>query len=104
MIGDRPGLIHPLCGNGMAMAIHSAKIFSEIFLNEFSCGEVNRDRMETEYTRRWQETFSRRLKNGRTIQSILLRPITASIGFSVIIKTPFLLNNLIKSTHGSVVI
>jgi hypothetical protein len=26
MIGDTAGLIHPLCGNGMAMAIHSAKI------------------------------------------------------------------------------
>jgi hypothetical protein len=25
MIGDA-GLIHPLCGNGMAMAIHSAKL------------------------------------------------------------------------------
>jgi 2-polyprenyl-6-methoxyphenol hydroxylase-like FAD-dependent oxidoreductase len=25
MIGDTAGLIHPLCGNGMAMAIHSAK-------------------------------------------------------------------------------
>jgi flavin-dependent dehydrogenase len=26
MIGDTAGLIHPLCGNGMAMAIHSAKL------------------------------------------------------------------------------
>jgi 2-polyprenyl-6-methoxyphenol hydroxylase-like FAD-dependent oxidoreductase len=23
MIGDTAGLIHPLCGNGMAMAIHA---------------------------------------------------------------------------------
>ena len=30
MIGDTAGLIHPLCGNGMAMAIHSAKIASEL--------------------------------------------------------------------------
>jgi flavin-dependent dehydrogenase len=104
MIGDSAGLIHPLCGNGMAMAIHSAKIFSEIFLKEFSGGEVNRDRMETEYTRQWRETFSRRLKNGRRIQSILLRPVVASIGFSAVKRMPFLLNNLIRSTHGSVVI
>src|SRR5690606_39922995 len=26
MIGDSAGLIHPLCGNGMSMAMHSAKI------------------------------------------------------------------------------
>jgi flavin-dependent dehydrogenase len=30
MIGDTAGLIHPLCGNGMAMAIHSAKLAAEI--------------------------------------------------------------------------
>jgi 2-polyprenyl-6-methoxyphenol hydroxylase-like FAD-dependent oxidoreductase len=29
MIGDTAGLIHPLCGNGMAMAIHSAKLATE---------------------------------------------------------------------------
>ncbi|MGB3149728.1 MAG: FAD-dependent oxidoreductase, partial [Maribacter sp.] len=37
MCGDTAGLIHPLCGNGMAMAIHSAKLASiqiRKFLNE----------------------------------------------------------------------
>ena len=29
MVGDSVGMIHPLCGNGMAMAIHSAKLLSE---------------------------------------------------------------------------
>lgn len=32
MIGDAAGMIAPLCGNGMAMAIHSAKIVSERLL------------------------------------------------------------------------
>ena len=30
MIGDAAGLITPLCGNGMAMAIHSAKIVADL--------------------------------------------------------------------------
>ena len=36
-VGDSAGLIHPLCGNGMAMAIHSAHIASnqmDLFLKE----------------------------------------------------------------------
>ncbi|WP_317129550.1 NAD(P)/FAD-dependent oxidoreductase [Flavobacterium zepuense] len=33
MIGDTAGLIHPLCGNGMAMALHSAKIAAELVLS-----------------------------------------------------------------------
>ena len=36
MIGDTAGLIHPMCGNGMAMAIHSAKIASELVLDYHS--------------------------------------------------------------------
>jgi flavin-dependent dehydrogenase len=33
MCGDAAGMIHPLCGNGMAMAIHSAKIASELVID-----------------------------------------------------------------------
>ena len=36
MVGDTAGLIHPLCGNGMSMAIHSAKICSELLIQHFS--------------------------------------------------------------------
>ena len=35
MCGDAAGMIHPLCGNGMAMAIHSAKIASELVIDYF---------------------------------------------------------------------
>ena len=36
MCGDAAGMIHPLCGNGMAMAIHSAKMASELIIDYFS--------------------------------------------------------------------
>ncbi len=38
MAGDSAGLIHPLCGNGMAMAVHSAKLLSELMLEAFPPG------------------------------------------------------------------
>jgi flavin-dependent dehydrogenase len=31
MIGDTAGFITPLCGNGMAMAIHGAKLFQKLY-------------------------------------------------------------------------
>jgi hypothetical protein len=40
MIGDTAGLITPLCGNGMAMAIHGAKLISEIILENFEHRKV----------------------------------------------------------------
>ena len=33
MCGDAAGMIHPLCGNGMSMAIQSAQIASKLILN-----------------------------------------------------------------------
>ena len=53
MIGDTAGLIHPLCGNGMAMAIHSAKLVSDL-LCKFKTKEIkSRDELEKEYTKLW---------------------------------------------------
>jgi len=101
MLGDSAGLIHPLCGNGMAMAIHSAKIFSELFLKEYITGSIDRNKLEHNYKTLWEETFSNRLKSGRLIQHLLLNPLTTDIGFSVSKIFPSIIPTLIKQTHGS---
>jgi flavin-dependent dehydrogenase len=44
MIGDTAGLIHPLCGNGMAMAIHSAKLCRNTI--HFLENRINRSTLE----------------------------------------------------------
>jgi len=100
MIGDSAGLIHPLCGNGMAMAIHSAKIFSETFLKHFKQGNINRIKLEKQYEEEWKRTFSKRLKAGRKIQNMLLRPMATSLGFSTAKLFPRIVSSLIKKTHG----
>ena len=41
MIGDAAGMITPLCGNGMSMAFHSAKIAFENINLYFSNGLFN---------------------------------------------------------------
>lgn len=100
MIGDSAGLIHPLCGNGMAMAIHSAKIFSETFLKLFKQEGIKRVVIEEHYMQQWKHTFSKRLKAGRKIQSVLLRPMATSLGFSAAKLFPGIVPSLIKRTHG----
>lgn len=74
MIGDTAGLIHPLCGNGMAMAIHSAKIVSEL-LEKYFNGEIkSRKELENKYQSKWNHNFSRRLKTGRILAVIFQKP------------------------------
>ncbi len=101
MIGDAAGLIHPLCGNGMAMAIHSGKLLSEIFL---STTLNDRSNLENLYSKKWTQVFSRRLQTGRRIQNILLRPALAKATFSIAKLFPSVVPKIIKKTHGEVLV
>ena len=100
MIGDTAGLIHPLCGNGMAMAIHSAKIVSEL-IQEFFSGKVqSRTSLENNYSNQWNLNFKNRLKTGRILSTILQKPNLSQFLMKIIIIFPFLLPIIIKKTHG----
>lgn len=101
MIGDSAGLIHPLCGNGMAMAIKSAQIFTELFLASFKKNSFNRASLESEYIEKWRDEFENRLKTGRMIQRILTNPTASKIGFAVAKTIPSVVPMIIKKTHGS---
>jgi flavin-dependent dehydrogenase len=101
MLGDSAGLIHPLCGNGMAMAIHSAKLFSEVFLKASEAKNMHRTELEKTYEKKWQEAFASRLKTGRFIQRLLLHSAATNVGFSVAKLFPSIVPLLIKKTHGT---
>ena len=100
MIGDSAGLIHPLCGNGMAMAIHSGKIVSELILESMESNNVNRMQLEEDYTKIWQKTFRQRIQTGRVIQEVLMNPMSSKIGFSIAKNLPFIVPKIIQKTHG----
>jgi menaquinone-9 beta-reductase len=100
MIGDTAGLIHPLCGNGMAMAIHSAKIVSEL-IEKFIKNEINsRKELEKEYQKQWNFNFKKRLKTGRLLSNLLQKPKLSEVLMHILIIFPFLLSVIIKKTHG----
>lgn len=101
MIGDSAGLIHPLCGNGMAMAMRGAQLFSELFLAANKNGEIDRQLLESKYAKSWETEFGSRLKTGRYIQKALMNPISSQIGFSLARTFPSLLPRLIEKTHGT---
>lgn len=97
MCGDSAGLIHPLCGNGMAMAIHAAKIASECILEN---NLKTRNEVEEAYRRRWKNEFTNRLWMGRQLQRILMSESSSNLALKTITKSEKLLQNMIKRTHG----
>lgn len=99
MIGDTAGLIHPLCGNGMAIAIHSAKLASESVI-EFLENRMDRNQMELEYTKKWNFNFKNRLKTGRRLGNLLQHEKSAAFLMKLLLVFPYLLPIIIKKTHG----
>ena len=100
MVGDAAGLITPLCGNGMSMAMHASSLaFQQMKL--FLEGSITREQMEKQYSKVWKKQFSKRLAIGRLVQSFFGNPFVTRIFLSTISKTPQLANWLIRQTHGS---
>jgi len=100
MIGDTAGLIHPMCGNGMAMAIHSAKIASELITDFYNGNIVSRDALEKKYTAEWKKQFSKRLFFGRILAKALTHKKLTSMMTAIAASFPSLLSTIIKQTHG----
>ncbi len=100
MIGDTAGLIHPLCGNGMAMAIHSAKIASELII-DFLNNKINsRKELEEKYTKEWNNNFKSRLATGRFLSKLLQNENRTSFLMQLLAVFPFFLPLIITKTHG----
>jgi flavin-dependent dehydrogenase len=99
MIGDAAGMIHPLCGNGMAIAVHSAKIASEL-TTDFLLNKTTREQFENQYIFIWNKTFKSRIRFGKILSKILLNTSLSKIVIKIVLFFPFLLPIIIKSTHG----
>ncbi len=103
MIGDTAGLIHPLCGNGMAMAIHSAKIVSELIEKFFKNEIKSKNELENQYQKQWNFNFKKRLKTGRLLSNLLQKPKLSEVLMRILVVFPFLLSVIIKKTHGKAI-
>jgi flavin-dependent dehydrogenase len=98
MAGDAAGLITPLCGNGMAMAIHAGKIAADVVAAYYQHGQRNRAAMEAQYRQRWRHAFALRLQVGRTAQATFHR--LAQLPVALMRYWPGLARQVISKTHG----
>ncbi len=100
MCGDTAGMIHPLCGNGMGMAITSARLAS-IRILKFLNGEIKtREDLEKQYFKDWNKEFKTRLKTGHFIARLFRSQTFSQIAYSILKIMPFLLPKTIQFTHG----
>ncbi len=99
MVGDAAGLITPLCGNGMAMAIHGAFLVSRLIETYFE-KKINREELELKYASTWKQNFKSRLDFGYKAQRLFGKKNISSLALKSLKVAPFVLPALIKKTHG----
>lgn len=104
MSGDTAGMIAPLCGNGMTMAIHSAKILSALIIRYYSSGQAfslaQRNKLEEAYTQGWNQQFAQRLWIGRQMQFMFGNNVLMKMAIYMLNGSPGVANYLMKQTHG----
>src|SRR6476659_7005488 len=94
LAGDAAGMIAPLCGNGMSMALHGSKIaFEQIHL--FLQNKIPRWQMEQDYAHTWKKEFSSRLKTGRMVQRFFGSVFFSDLLISVLKPFPSFTDKLI---------
>ncbi|MBC7829404.1 MAG: NAD(P)/FAD-dependent oxidoreductase [Chitinophagaceae bacterium] len=99
MMGDAAGMITPLCGNGMSMALHGSKLaFDEI--TQFLHKKTTRFELETQYSQQWEKYFGSRLQAGRIIQRFFGDETLSNFLITSIKPFPKFITYLIRQTHG----
>jgi menaquinone-9 beta-reductase len=99
MLGDTAGMITPLCGNGMSIALHTSKIAAEQ-ASDFLEEKTSRDQMEEFYKKQWKYHFEKRLKTGRALQHFFGSTRLSNLFVGTVKLLPFLSKPMIKMTHG----
>ncbi len=100
MAGDTAGLITPLCGNGMALAIHSAKILAELIVRHYRPGGFDRVKLERAYAQEWRRHFATRLWVGRQVQRLFGSRWMSEGGVQLMKTLPGVAAQLMRRTHG----
>lgn len=104
MSGDTAGMIAPLCGNGMTMAIHSAKILSEIITQQYKPSQPftmrQRLALENAYRQSWNNQFARRLWIGRQLQRLFGSNRMMHWAIQTLNHVPAVTRLVMKQTHG----
>lgn len=102
MAGDAAGLIAPLAGDGISMALYGGELAAS-HVTAFLAGDLTAEELCASYTVAWQRKFNARLRLGRILQSFMLRPSLLAPALRLIAAIPPLGDYLIHHTRDTVI-
>lgn len=100
MAGDTAGMIAPLSGNGMSMALRAAALLAE-WVPIYLQGRISAEQLEQQYALAWNRLFLRRIQTGQILQRFLRRPHSSDLLIRALRPFPRAVAYLHGRTHGS---
>lgn len=101
MAGDAAGMIAPVCGNGMAIAIRSGKMVADL-VKEYCAGKMDRKMLERRHAQEWNHEFKTRLLFGRYVQRLFGNRRFSRLALNVALLSRPVATALIRRSHGKV--
>lgn len=99
MVGDASGMIAPVTGDGMEIALQTGMLASTCTA-AFLDGVLTTDELVRHYSHTWRQAFGFRLRMGHMLQAIMLRPRWIMPGIRLLNRVPALGQYLVNSTRS----
>ncbi|MFE6797012.1 NAD(P)/FAD-dependent oxidoreductase [Paenibacillus chitinolyticus] len=97
-LGDSSAMIPPLCGDGMSMALRSARLCAPL-ADDYLRGRLSLAGWEEQYVRAVKRTFGRPLRWGRLLQSSLDSPAAVRLLLRLAQLSPGMASGLLEATR-----
>ncbi len=98
--GDAAGFIHPLTGDGMAMALRGGELAAAT-IGAALQNNWSREQLHPLWSRAWEREFAARLKWSRALQAVLIEPRISRLALPLFLAAPGLAQLAIRSTRGN---
>jgi menaquinone-9 beta-reductase len=98
LAGDSAGLIAPLAGDGIAMALRAGPLAAAHVLS-FLVGQRSAEQVRRGYAAAWRRAFGPRLRLARALQALMLRPAWLGPGLRLLNALPALGGALVRATR-----
>jgi flavin-dependent dehydrogenase len=98
LAGDAAGMVAPLAGDGMAMALHGGRL-AAYCMERYLAGQISARQLKQHYAGEWQRTFSARIRLTGVLHALILRPALLSPSLKLLNLIPPLGNFLVTQTR-----
>jgi flavin-dependent dehydrogenase len=99
MIGDSAGVITPLAGDGIGMAMESARLLASLFQYQMEM-KLTEEAVQRMYVKKWNDLFKRRIRTAWKVQKIIMNPVLRKTGVYLGSIYPEVVKRIISRTRN----